>query len=91
MCVAEAISDEVVNIFENASKFTNADFHEDDVDGGIQSVCVSCEEDYMISMAYIADCFTFNRNIDLETFNVNRERNKMVDLLLFLLKFEWAN
>ena len=42
----------------------------------------------MIAMAYIADCFTFNRNIDLETFNVNRERNKMIDLLLALLKFK---
>lgn len=42
----------------------------------------------MIAMAYIADCFTFNRSIDLETFNVNRERNKMVDLLLALLKFK---
>ena len=60
------ISDEVVNIFENAAKFNNNEFQEDDVDGGIQSVCVSCEEDYMIAMAYIADCFTFNRNIDLE-------------------------
>ena len=83
------ISDEVVNIFENAAKFNNNEFQEDDVDGGIQSVCVSCEEDYMIAMAYIADCFTFNRNIDLETFNVNRERNKMIDLLLALLKFKW--
>ena len=44
----------------------------------------------MIAMAYIADCFTFNRNIDLETFNVNRERNKMIDLLLALLKFKWT-
>lgn len=36
MIVAEMISDEVVNIFENAAKFNNhAEFQEDDVDGGI--------------------------------------------------------
>ena len=29
------ISDEVVNIFENAAKFNNTEFQEDDVDGGI--------------------------------------------------------
>ena len=51
-------------------------------------MCVQCEEDYMIAMAYIADCFTFNRAIDLETFNVTRERNKMIDLLLALLRFK---
>ena len=82
------ISDEVVNIFENAARCNGDDFQEDDVDGGIQSVCVACEEDYMIAMAYIADCCTFSRNIDLETFNVNRERNKMIDLFLALLKFK---
>ena len=82
------ISDEVVNIFENAARYKNEQFEEEDVDGGIQSVCVQCEEDYMIAMAYIADCFTFNRAIDLETFNVTRERNKMIDLLLALLRFK---
>lgn len=40
-------------------------------------------------MIYIAECFTFNRAVDLETFNVERERNKIVDVLLTLLNFEW--
>ena len=87
ICEAEDISYQVVKILESAAKHTGDDFEENDVDGGIQSVCVACEEDYLIAMAYIADCYTFNRNIDLETFNVSRERNKMVDLLLSLLKF----
>lgn len=60
-------------------------FDADAIDGGVESVCVSCEEDYLIAMAYIAECFTFKRTIDLETFNLERERNKIVDLLLSLL------
>jgi hypothetical protein len=58
------------------------------VDGGLNSVCVTCDEDYMIAMVYIADCLTFKRNIDLECFNVARERDKMVDTLLTILDFE---
>ena len=40
-------------------------------------------------MVYIADCYTFKRNVDLECFNLDRERNKMVDTLLALLDFKW--
>jgi hypothetical protein len=57
------------------------------VDGGLNSVCVTCDEDFMIAIVYIADCLTFKRNIDLECFNVAREREKMVDTLLSLLEF----
>jgi len=39
-------------------------------------------------MVYIADCYTFKRNVDLECFNLDRERNKMVDTLLALLDFK---
>jgi hypothetical protein len=52
------------------------------VDGGLKQVCCNCEEDYLVAMAYIAEQFTFKRTIDLERFNVDRERSKMVDLLL---------
>lgn len=55
------------------------------IDGAIESVCVQHEEDYLIAMAYIAECLTFKRGIDLECFNVERERDKIVDLLLSLL------
>lgn len=85
---ADLISNECVTIFEHAAVFKDEEFNDEEVDGGIQEVCVDCEEDYLVSMAYIADCYTYNRVIDLETFNVGRERNKMVDLLLALLKFK---
>jgi len=52
------------------------------VDGAFKTVNVSCEEDYLIAMAYIAEQLTFKRTIDLERLNIERERNKMVDVLL---------
>lgn len=42
----------------------------------------------MVGMAYIADCQTYKRDVDLENFDIERERNKMVDLYLSLLKFK---
>ena len=87
----QAISEEILNLLENAASITTKDgivFNEDNVDGGVESVSVECEEDYLIAMMYIAECFTFNRTVDLETFNLERERNKIVDVLLTLLRFE---
>lgn len=85
------ISEEILNLLENAASLTTKSgvvFNEDVVDGGVESVSVECEEDYLIAMLYIAECFTFNRSVDLETFNLERERNKIVDVLLTLLRFE---
>lgn len=86
----QAISEEILNLLENAAKLTTKKgvlFNEDQVDGGVETVSVECEEDYLIAMMYIAECFTFNRTVDLETFDPSRERNKIVDVLLTLLKF----
>ena len=86
--IVVTISQEVINIFSAIASLTGREFNETMIDGGLNSVCVTCDEDYMIAMVYIADCLTFKRNIDLETFNVNRERNKMVDTFLTILDFE---
>jgi len=48
-------------------------------------VDVQCEEDFLIAMTYIGECFTFKRAVDFQTFDVERERQKIVDLLLSLL------
>ena len=88
---ADMISEEVMKIFENCAKYMGENFDIENVDGGTCEVCVSCEEDYMIAMAYIAECHTYNRAVNLELFNIDRERNKMLDLFLALLNFEWAN
>jgi hypothetical protein len=49
-------------------------------------VSVNCEEDYLIAMAYIAEQYTFKRQLDLDKLNIERERNKMVDVLLRFLE-----
>ncbi len=36
-------------------------------------------------MTYIGECYTFNRAIDLSLLNVEKQREKIVDLLLILL------
>ena len=84
---ADIISEEVMKIFATCAKHFNEEFDVENVDGGTSEIFVTCEEDYMVGMAYIADCHTYKREVELENFNVERERNKMVDLYLSLLKF----
>ena len=82
------ISGEVIKIFTNCAKYFGEEFDVGMVDGGTSDICVDCEEDYMVGMAYVADCHTYKRDVNLEKFDLNRERNKMVDLYLSLLKFK---
>jgi hypothetical protein len=85
------ISEEIWDLLENAAKLTTKKgvyLDKDALDGGVETVCVSCEEDYLIAMVYIAECYTFNQTIDLETLNIDRQRNKIIDLLLSLLKIK---
>mgnify|MGYP007004898284 CR=1 FL=1 len=61
------------------------------VDGGECEVKVTCDEDYLVAMAYVADCHTYKRDVTLELADWNHERNKMVDLFLRLLNFQWKS
>jgi hypothetical protein len=45
----------------------------------------------LVAMCHIAECLTFNKPIDMETFNVARERQRIVDAILGLLKIEDDN
>ena len=82
------ISEEVMRIFTNCAKFFGEEFDIEMVDGGTCEVCVTSDEDYMVAMAYVADCHTYKREVNLEKFDVQRERNKMVDAYLSLLNFQ---
>ena len=84
------ISEEVMKIFTNCAKFHGEEFDIDNVDGGTSEIAVDCDEDYLVGMAYVADCHTFVREVNLEKFDLERERAKMVDLFLQVLKFEWT-
>ena len=82
------ISEEVMKIFGDCAKFFGEEFDIEMVDGGTCEVAVGCEEDYMVAMAYVADCHTYHREVNLEKFDIGRERNKMIDLYLSLLNFK---
>lgn len=84
---ADMISEEVMKLFTNVAAYFGQEFDIEMVDGGTCEVCVACEEDYMVAMAYIADCHTFRREVCLEKFNVDLERNRMIDMYLNLLNF----
>lgn len=82
------ISEEVMKIFTNCAKFFGEEFDPELIDGGTSEIAVDCDEDYMVGMAYVADCHTYKREVNLEKFDLERERNKMVDLYLSLLRFK---
>ena len=73
-CVDHDISDSILYMMELASRIVDVDFKEDEVDGGVDCICVSSEEDMLVAMCYIASSITFNKAIDFETFNVSLER-----------------
>ena len=82
------ISEEVLKIFTCCASYFGEEFNPDLVDGGTHEVCVSCDEDYMVAMAYVADCHTYKREVNLDTTDWDRERNKMVDLFMRLQNFQ---
>ena len=77
-----------MKIFTNIALYQGEEFDVEQIDGGTSEVAVTCEEDYMVAMAYVADCHTFDREINLELFDVDQERDKMVDLFLRMLSFQ---
>lgn len=54
----------------------------------LETIEVSLEEDFMVAMAYIADCCLFERAIDCSILvkNMQRERQRMVDLFVRCVK-----
>ena len=64
-------------------------FDQDNVDGGLNSAPVETDEQFVIAMLYVADCYTYGHlNVDFEYFNMERERNKILDLLLMVADLE---
>jgi hypothetical protein len=82
------ISDTVLHLMDLASRIQELDFNEEQIDGGVEGVCVSKEEDMVVAVCHIAEQITFNRTPELEVFNVNLERQRILDVFLTLLNFE---
>ena len=60
----------------------------DHIAGGIEDLNVDNDEDMLVAICYIAECLTFNKPIDMDTFNVEVERLRILDTFLSLLAFE---
>ena len=54
-----------------ASHIIEIEFSEDQIDGGVEGVCVSRDEDMLVAMCYVAECVTFGRPVEMDIFNVN--------------------
>jgi hypothetical protein len=54
----------------------------------VEGVCVEKEEDMVIAVCYIAECITFNRPIELDVFNVEQQRQRILDAFIQLLNFK---
>jgi hypothetical protein len=54
----------------------------------VESVNAENEEDMLVTMCYIAECMTFNKPLDLEGFNIEYQRQKIISVFLTLLNFE---
>lgn len=81
------ISDTVLHMMDIAAKIQNLDFNEDQIDGGVEGVMVETDQDMVVACCYIAECITLNKEIDLDTFDPDYERQKIVDTFLTLLSF----
>ena len=65
------ISNCVLHAMEQASKLQNIELNEELIDADIENVMgIEFDEDMMVMMCYIAECFTFGREPDLENLNI---------------------
>lgn len=72
MFIDHDISDTVLHMMDLAAKMHDVEFNDDQIDGGVEGICVEKEEDMIIAVCYIAECITFNRPVELDIFNVEQ-------------------
>lgn len=53
-----------------ASHIVEGEFNEDQIDGGVEGVCVGRDEDMLVAVCHIAESITLNRPVDMEIFNL---------------------
>ena len=77
------ISNSVLDIMNLASSMQQIELNEDLIDGDTKNIeGVLSDEDMLVIMCYIAECFTFGKEPDLDTFDVNYQRKRIVDVFL---------
>ena len=55
----------------------------------LKKVNVISWENFVVAIAFIADCHTYVREYNIQNFAVQPQRDKMIDVFLRLLKFKW--
>lgn len=72
-----------------ASKLQNIELNEELIDADIENMQgVQDDEEMVVAMCYIAECFTFGREPDLENLDIAYQRQHVIDVFLSLLNFQ---
>ena len=80
------ISNSVVHVMDVASRLHNIDLNEDLIDADMLNIPgVETDEDMVVVMCYIAECFTFGKEPDFENIDIEFYRNHVVDVFLSLV------
>lgn len=46
------------------------------------------EEDYLVAMSFIGICYSIDNKVEMELFDKERERSKMIDLFIRLVNID---
>lgn len=71
-----------------ASKLQEVELNEELIDADIENLQgVVEDEEMVVTICYIAECFTFGREPDFENIDIEYQRKHIVDVFLSLLNF----
>jgi len=71
-----------------ASRLQNIELNEELIDADIENIQgVMEDEDMIVTVCYIAECFTFGREPDLDNIDLDFQRKHIIDVFLSLLNF----
>jgi hypothetical protein len=71
-----------------ASRLQDIELNEELIDAECENIQgVEDDEDMLVTVCYIAECFTFGREPDVENINIEYQRKHIIDVFLQLLKF----
>lgn len=86
------VSNSVLHVMDVASKLQNIELNEELIDADIENIPgVDTDEQMVVVLCYISECFTFGREPDLEEMDevsIHKQRQHIVDVFLSLLNFQ---
>ena len=72
-----------------ASKLQGMELDEELIDAEIENIQgIQKDEDMIVTMCYIAECFTFGREPDLDNIDIEYQRKHILDVFMSLLEFK---